>query len=139
MSHALLDATMRGLGGERRRYFRDIFQCKQGVNQAEGEPNYDLFLKAVECSSRRLYPNFVNVDASFNLVYYKPDEPDTIIATMAQDTDDFRPVRAKPPKRKRQLVLQYDQSGSSRHRAWHRRRQAGYADLSLFYGDWISI
>lgn len=52
------------------------------MNQAEGEPNYDLFLKAVECSSSRLYPNFVNVDASFNLPYYKPDDPDTIIATM---------------------------------------------------------
>lgn len=68
--------------GETPIFPQHIFQCKQGVNQAEGEPNYDLFLKAVECSSRRLYPNFVNVDASFNLVYYKPDEPDTIIATM---------------------------------------------------------
>ncbi|WP_098743078.1 anaerobic ribonucleoside triphosphate reductase [Paenibacillus sp. EZ-K15] len=83
VSHALLDATMRGLGGGETPIFpQHIFQCKQGVNQAEGEPNYDLFLKAVECSSRRLYPNFVNVDASFNLVYYNPDEPDTIIATM---------------------------------------------------------
>ena len=83
VSHALLDATMKGLGGGETPIFpQHIFQCKQGVNQAEGEPNYDLFLKAVECSSRRLYPNFVNVDASFNLVYYNPDEPDTIIATM---------------------------------------------------------
>ncbi|MEC0202401.1 anaerobic ribonucleoside triphosphate reductase [Paenibacillus lautus] len=83
VSHALLDATMKGLGGGETPIFpQHIFQCKQGVNQAEGEPNYDLFLKAVECSSRRLYPNFVNVDASFNLVYYNPYEPDTIIATM---------------------------------------------------------
>ncbi len=83
VSHALLDATMNGLGrGETPIFPQHIFQCKRGVNQAEGEPNYDLFLKAVECSSRRLYPNFVNVDASFNLPYYKPDDPDTIIATM---------------------------------------------------------
>ncbi|WP_433938926.1 anaerobic ribonucleoside triphosphate reductase [Paenibacillus lautus] len=83
VSHALLDATMKGLGGGETPIFpQHIFQCKQGVNQAEGEPNYDLFLKAVECSSRRLYPNFVNVDASFNLVYYNPGDPDTIIATM---------------------------------------------------------
>lgn len=83
VSHALLDATMKGLGGGETPIFpQHIFQCKQGVNQAEGEPNYDLFLKAVECSSRRLYPNFVNVDATFNLVYYNPDDPNTIIATM---------------------------------------------------------
>lgn len=83
VSHALLDATMRGLGGGETPIFpQHIFQCKQGVNQREGDPNYDLFLKAVECSSRRLYPNFVNVDASFNLAYYSPDDPDTIIATM---------------------------------------------------------
>ena len=59
-----------------------IFQCKQGINQAQGEPNYDLFRLAVTCSSRRMYPNFVNVDASFNLPYYRPEDPDTIIATM---------------------------------------------------------
>lgn len=83
VSHALLDATIKGLGrGETPIFPQHIFQCKQGVNQAEGDPNYDLFLKAVECSSRRMYPNFVNVDASFNLPYYRPDDPDTIIATM---------------------------------------------------------
>lgn len=83
VSHALLDATIRGLGrGETPIFPQHIFQCKQGVNQEEGDPNYDLFLKAVECSSRRMYPNFVNVDASFNLPYYRPDDPDTIIATM---------------------------------------------------------
>ncbi|WP_106768458.1 anaerobic ribonucleoside triphosphate reductase [Paenibacillus faecalis] len=83
VSHALLDATMRGLGrGETPIFPQHIFQCKKGVNQEEGDPNYDLFLKAVECSSRRLYPNFVNVDATFNLPYYRPEDPDTIIATM---------------------------------------------------------
>lgn len=83
VSSALLDATIDGLGrGETPIFPQHIFQCKQGVNQAAGDPNYDLFLKAVECSSRRLYPNFVNVDASFNLPYYRSDDPDTIIATM---------------------------------------------------------
>lgn len=83
VSHALLDATMRGLGsGETPIFPQHIFQCKDGINQAKGDPNYDLFLKAVECSSRRLYPNFVNVDASFNLPFYRPEDPDTIIATM---------------------------------------------------------
>ncbi|WP_422660213.1 anaerobic ribonucleoside triphosphate reductase [Paenibacillus sp. EC2-1] len=83
VSHALLEATMKGLGrGETPIFPQHIFQCKQGINQSEGDPNYDLFLKAIECSSRRLYPNFVNVDATFNLPYYRPEDPDTIIATM---------------------------------------------------------
>ncbi|MET3939474.1 anaerobic ribonucleoside-triphosphate reductase [Paenibacillus sp. PvP094] len=83
VSRSLLEATIRGLGGGETPVFpQHIFQCKQGINQAQGEPNYDLFRLAVTCSSRRMYPNFVNVDATFNLPYYRPEDPDTIIATM---------------------------------------------------------
>lgn len=83
VSRSLLEATIRGLGnGETPVFPQHIFQCKQGINQAQGEPNYDLFRLAVACSSRRMYPNFVNVDASFNLPFYHPEDPDTIIATM---------------------------------------------------------
>ncbi len=80
---ALLDATMAGLGhGETPIFPIQIFKCKKGVNQNPDEPNYDLFLKAIECSSKRLYPNFVNIDAPFNLQYYVPNNPDTEMATM---------------------------------------------------------
>lgn len=83
VSRSLLEATIRGLGnGETPVFPQHIFQCKEGINQAQGEPNYDLFRLAVTCSSRRMYPNFVNVDASFNLPFYHPEDPDTIIATM---------------------------------------------------------
>lgn len=83
VSRSLLEATIRGLGnGETPVFPQHIFQCKQGINQDQGEPNYDLFRLAVTCSSRRMYPNFVNVDASFNLPFYHPEDPDTIIATM---------------------------------------------------------
>ncbi|WP_197260886.1 anaerobic ribonucleoside triphosphate reductase [Brevibacillus laterosporus] len=83
VSHALLQATSNGLGnGETPIFPQHIFQCKTGINQLEGDPNYDLFQKAIECSSKRLYPNFVNVDATFNLIYYREDDPNTIIATM---------------------------------------------------------
>lgn len=83
VSRSLLEATIRGLGhGETPVFPQHIFQCKQGVNQAQGDPNYDLFRLAVTCSSRRMYPNFVNVDATFNLPFYHPEDPDTIIATM---------------------------------------------------------
>lgn len=81
--HALLTATMRGLGnGETPVFPIQIFKCKQGVNQNPGEPNYELFLKAAECSAKRLYPNFANLDAPLNLAYYDPANPDTEFATM---------------------------------------------------------
>ncbi|MUG46407.1 anaerobic ribonucleoside triphosphate reductase [Paenibacillus woosongensis] len=80
---SLLAATMRGLGsGETPIFPIQIFKCKQGVNQQPGEPNYELFLKAAECSAKRLYPNFANLDAPLNLMYYDPANPDTEFATM---------------------------------------------------------
>ncbi|KAA9007742.1 anaerobic ribonucleoside triphosphate reductase [Paenibacillus spiritus] len=83
ISNAVLDASMNGLGHSETAIFPQlIFQCKQGINQSESDPNYDLFVKAIECSSKRLFPNFVNVDADFNLQYYNPEDPDTAIATM---------------------------------------------------------
>lgn len=80
---SLLTATMRGLGnGETPIFPIQIFKCKQGINQAPNEPNYSLFLKAAECSAKRLYPNFANLDAPLNLMYYKAGDPDTEFATM---------------------------------------------------------
>lgn len=83
VSESILNASMNGLGHSETAIFPQlIFQCKQGVNQNLGEANYDIFMKAIECSSKRLFPNFVNVDADFNLQYYDPSKPDTAIATM---------------------------------------------------------
>jgi ribonucleoside-triphosphate reductase len=80
---SILNASIKGLGhGETAIFPQLIFQCKKGINRNPGDPNYDLYLKAIECSSKRLFPNFVNVDSSFNLPYYDPQNPDTIIATM---------------------------------------------------------
>lgn len=80
---ALLRATMNGLGsGETPIFPIQIFKCKQGVNQQPGEPNYHLFLLAAECASKRLYPNFANLDAPLNRLYYDPSDPDTEFATM---------------------------------------------------------
>lgn len=80
---ALLTATMQGLGsGETPIFPIQIFKCKEGVNQSPKDPNYRLFLKAAECSAKRLYPNFANLDAPLNLQYYNPEDPDTEFATM---------------------------------------------------------
>ncbi|NBI33417.1 anaerobic ribonucleoside-triphosphate reductase, partial [Enterorhabdus sp. P55] len=39
-----------------------IFASSKDINLEPGTPNYDLFQKAVECSSRKLYPDYVSMD-----------------------------------------------------------------------------
>lgn len=48
-----------------------IFKLMKGYTKNEADPNYDLYLQAIECLARRFYPNFVKVDSSFNLPYVK--------------------------------------------------------------------
>lgn len=50
-----------------------IFQYMKGVNSDEGDKNYDLFLKSLECTALRMYPNYVNCDWSGNNGYDKND------------------------------------------------------------------
>ena len=79
----VLLATEAGLGrGETPIFPIQIFKLKQGVNYNSGDPNYDLFRLACRCSAKRLFPNFTNLDAPFNLQYYRPGRPETEIATM---------------------------------------------------------
>ena len=66
--------TQKGLGnGETAIFPILIFKVKEGVNYNPGDPNYDLFKLAIECSSKRLFPNFSFMDSSFNKPYYKGD------------------------------------------------------------------
>ena len=58
-----------------------IFQCMKGVNRKPGDPNYDLYRLALESTSKRLYPNYANVDWSGN-AGYDPDDPRTYFSTM---------------------------------------------------------
>ena len=60
-----------------------IFQCMKGVNRKEGDPNYDLFRMALQCTSERLYPNYCNVDWSGNKGYDR-DDPKTYFSTMGK-------------------------------------------------------
>lgn len=59
-----------------------IFKVKEGVNYNEGDPNYDLFCLSCKVSAKRLFPNFVFLDAPYNIKYYKPGHPETEVATM---------------------------------------------------------
>ena len=60
-----------------------IFQCMTGVNRKPGDPNYDLFKLALESTSKRLYPNYANVDWSGN-AGYDIEDPATYMATMGK-------------------------------------------------------
>ena len=79
----LLLTTEEGLGnGETPIFPIQIFRVKEGVNYNPGDPNYDLFKLACQCSAKRLFPNFAFIDAPFNLQYYDPQRPETEIAYM---------------------------------------------------------
>ncbi|MCV3551831.1 anaerobic ribonucleoside triphosphate reductase [Campylobacter sp. CNRCH_2013_0855] len=79
----LLKATMKGLGnGETPIFPVQIFKVKEGVNYNETDPNYKLFKLAIECASKRLFPNFSFLDASFNAKYYKKGDYNSEVAYM---------------------------------------------------------
>ena len=81
--HEVLNAIMAGLGnGETPIFPISVFQLKAGVNYNPGDPNYDLFIQACKTSAKRLFPNFVNLDAPYNLQYYKPGDYNSYVATM---------------------------------------------------------
>ena len=93
VSKAFLEATMKGLGrGETPIFPISIFKVKEGLNYNPGEPNYDLFKRAMEVSSKRLFPNFVFIDAPFNLKYYKKGDYKSEIATMGCRTRVFASI-----------------------------------------------
>ena len=83
VTKAILDTSIKGIGGFHRTsiFPCGIFQCMKGVNRKKGDPNYDLFRLALESTSKRLYPNYANVDWSVNAGYDKND-PTTYVSTM---------------------------------------------------------
>lgn len=90
VSEALLQAIWNGLGKSETPIFPiAIFKVKEGVNYNPSDPNYDLFLRSMEVSSKRLFPNFVFLDAPFNLQYYKKGDYNSEIATMGCRTRVF--------------------------------------------------
>ena len=93
VSKNLLEATDKGLGhGETPIFPISIFKVKEGVSYNPEDPNYDLFKRSMEVSSKRLFPNFTFIDAPFNLKYYKKGDYNTEIATMGCRTRVFSSV-----------------------------------------------
>lgn len=63
----LLKATYRGVGNGSTAIFPiQILKIKHGVNKKPGDPNYDLYQLALKVTAKRFFPNFLNLDATFN-------------------------------------------------------------------------
>lgn len=59
-----------------------IFKLKDGISYSPKDPNYDLRLLAEKTLAKRQFPNFSNLDAPYNLKYYKEGHPETEVAYM---------------------------------------------------------
>ena len=63
----ILQSTYKGVGNGATAIFPiQIWKKKRGVNYLPEDKNYDLYLLAAKVTARRFFPNFVNLDATFN-------------------------------------------------------------------------
>lgn len=64
----ILLATQKGLGrGETPIFPIQIFKVKEGLNYNPLDINYDLFKLSLETNAQRLFPNYMFLDATFNI------------------------------------------------------------------------
>ena len=64
IQRAILNVRINGLGKEKRTaiFPKLIFILKDGLNLRETDPNYDIKELALECSSKRMYPDIISYD-----------------------------------------------------------------------------
>ena len=90
----LLNSTYEGVGNGATAIFPiQIWKKKRGVNYLPGDRNYDLYRQACKVTARRFFPNFLNLDATFNQHEdWRPDDPKRYlneVATMGCRTRVF--------------------------------------------------
>ncbi len=90
----LLHSTYEGVGNGATAIFPiQIWKKKRGVSYLPDDPNYDLYQLACKVTARRFFPNFVNLDATFNQhEKWSPDDPQRYlyeVATMGCRTRVF--------------------------------------------------
>lgn len=90
----LLQSTYEGVGNGATAIFPiQIWKKKRGVNYEKGDRNRDLYEMACKVTARRFFPNFVNLDASFNVHEdWRADDPkryENEVATMGCRTRVF--------------------------------------------------
>ena len=90
----LLKSTYRGVGnGETAIFPIQIWKKKRGVSYLPTDRNYDLYQLACKVTARRFFPNFLNLDATFNQSEeWRADDPQRYlheVATMGCRTRVF--------------------------------------------------
>lgn len=90
----LLNSTYEGVGNGATAIFPiQIWKKKRGVSYLPGDPNHDLYELACKVTARRFFPNFVNLDATFNHhEKWRADDPERYkweVATMGCRTRVF--------------------------------------------------
>ena len=90
----LLKSTYRGVGnGETAIFPIQIWKKKRGVSYLPTDRNYDLYRLACQVTARRFFPNFLNLDATFNRSEeWREDDPERYlheVATMGCRTRVF--------------------------------------------------
>ncbi len=90
----LLKSTYEGVGNGSTAIFPiQIWKKKRGVSYLPGDRNHDLYELACKVTARRFFPNFVNLDATFNQnEKWRADDPKRYeweIATMGCRTRVF--------------------------------------------------
>ena len=90
----LLKSTYEGVGnGETAIFPIQIWKKKRGVSYLPEDRNYDLYQLACKVTARRFFPNFLNLDATFNRnSNWKADDPKRYlweVATMGCRTRVF--------------------------------------------------
>ena len=90
----LLKSTYRGVGnGETAIFPIQIWKKKRGVSYLPGDRNYDLYQYACKVTARRFFPNFLNLDATYNQNdAWRADDPQRYmheVATMGCRTRVF--------------------------------------------------
>ena len=90
----ILLSTYEGVGGGETAIFPiQIWKKKRGVNYLPEDRNFDLYQLACKVTARRFFPNFLNLDASFNQTdEWRADDPlryEHEVATMGCRTRVF--------------------------------------------------
>lgn len=90
----LLKSTYEGVGGGATAIFPiQIWKKKRGVSYLPEDPNYDLYQLACKVTARRFFPNFLNLDATYNQhELWRADDPERYryeVATMGCRTRVF--------------------------------------------------
>ena len=70
IQQAILNTRIKGLGKDRVTaiFPKLVFSIKDGINLKKDDPNYDIKQLALECSTKRMYPDILNYDKIVELL-----------------------------------------------------------------------